>query len=830
MSALELKSLSPLIVLSLGILCALLSSAFFRRTRLSYLCTLLGLFLAFGTLFVAPNGQSTSLLRLDDFAKFFVGLSILASIAVATWAREGHEFHILLFLATMGAATLAMSVHFASFFLGLEVLTVSLYGMVGYSKDNERSTEAAVKYLILAGVSSAFLLFGIALLYGTTGTLAFSPWPASGSALIFGLGSALLLVGIGFKLAVVPFHMWIPDVYQGAPTPAAAFIASASKASVLAVLIRFATLTGLETAPAARLALTAIAIASMFVGNGLALFQNSLKRILAYSSISHFGYMLVAFIAGGRSGSSALLIYIVVYVISILAAFGVIAAFENAAEGPRDRLEDYRGLFAAHPYFATILIMALLSLAGIPLTAGFIGKFFVFTAGIDSALWALVLLIAANSAIGIFYYLRVVVVLVAPTVVAPGSERNTDQHVLRDRAIPGLLLFLLVAVGVYPSPLLRLAGEASLVLSATAADPQCKYIAAGETETTGAVRLKAAKWLTGLEVPWSLAFLPNGNALLTERPGRLRRITDGKLDPNPIYEVSTVQAGEGGLLGLAVDPRFSENRFIYIYRTLSSGAANQVERLKLSNDERSATLDQVIVSGIPAGMIHDGGRLRFGPDGKLFITTGETHQPSLSQNPSNLGGKILRINTDGSIPNDNPISDSRVYVEGIRNCEGFDWIRDGLLVVADHGPTGELGLTGNDEINIAGPGDNLGWPTIHGCQTRPGLITPILSWENAVPPGGLLYYRGSLLKDFAHSVLVATLGSNALYRLVFSVSTNDISLVRHEVYFKGQPPQGYGRLRDIVQGPDDAIYITTSNCDGRGVCPPDGDVVLRVAE
>ncbi len=344
----------------------------------------------------------------------------------------------------------------------------------------------------------------------------------------------------------------------------------------------------------------------------------------------------------------------------------------------------------------------------------------------------------------------------------------------------------------------------------------------------GSVPLHVEKAFTGLEVPWAITFLSNGDWLFTERPGRIRLIQGGAVVSAPVATISTGEPGEGGLLGMALDPAVDQNHFIYVFYTNPQNM-NQVQRFILSADHKTATPDKVLIDGIPAGPFHNGGRIKFGPDGRLYIGTGDSENPPLAQSPGSLNGKILRINSDGSIPADNPIAGSPVYAMGIRNLEAFDWVNPLMMIVADNGPTGELGLTGLDKVSFASAGDNLGWPTITGCSAQSGLVTPILSFnqQDPGPPGGGVIYQGSAIPEFDGNFLIGMMGigdgtAMQLHRVVFDAATR--SLVSHEVYLQGQ----YGRLREVVQGPDGALYVTTTNCDSRGTCPSDGDYILKI--
>ncbi|MDH4298628.1 MAG: NADH-quinone oxidoreductase subunit N, partial [Cyclobacteriaceae bacterium] len=370
------------------------------------------------------------------------------------------EYYILLILATLGAVVLVISKHFISLFLGLEILSVSLYAMITYLRKRERSDEAGIKYLILAAFSSAFLLFGMALVYASAGSMEFSgiakhlASSSSMSPVVFA-GLGLMTVGIGFKLGVVPFHMWTADVYEGAPAPVTAYIATVSKGGMMALLVRFFVVIDGYRYTALMMAFAVIAIASMFIGNFLALRQNNVKRILAYSSISHVGYILVAFLAGGTLGVQAVTFYLVAYFITTIGAFGILATLSDRDRDAEMR-EDYKGLFWARPWTAAIFTAMLLSLAGIPLTAGFIGKFYIVAAGVGNGQWLLVLMLAVNSAIGLYYYIKIIATMFEPY----EKERPSDQLYPSIYIVSGVtmavLTLLLVWIGTNPSGIMDL--------------------------------------------------------------------------------------------------------------------------------------------------------------------------------------------------------------------------------------------------------------------------------------------------------------------------------------------------------------------------------------
>ncbi|HXW68941.1 MAG TPA: NADH-quinone oxidoreductase subunit N, partial [Dissulfurispiraceae bacterium] len=344
MSLADLAALSPIIVIAASSVIVMLIIAFYRSSKLTVILTVAGLVISFVTLLAeAPllPRQVTPLMILDRYAFFFMGLIIAASFFVTVLSygylknRPGRheEYYVLLLIATLGSAVLAASSHFASFFLGLELLSVSLYSLIAYQRSWERGNEAGLKYLVLAAASSSFLLFGMALVYTQMGTMQFAliaeRAASSASSLVMLTGLSLLIVGISFKLALVPFHMWTPDVYEGAPAPIGSFIATVSKGAVFALLLRYFTSLSIHDFPSIFIVFATIAIASMFTGNLLALRQNNVKRILAYSSIAHLGYVLIAFLAGGAMGVLAVSYYLAAYFVTIMGAFGVVSVLSS---------------------------------------------------------------------------------------------------------------------------------------------------------------------------------------------------------------------------------------------------------------------------------------------------------------------------------------------------------------------------------------------------------------------------------------------------------------------------------------------------------------------
>src|SRR5512144_2954735 len=321
MSMTDLTSLAPYIIMAAASVMVMLMIAFYRNHRLTMFLTLAGFALSAASISFSASGsprEVTALLVIDRYALYYALLILAAGMAITALSyaylerHDGHheEFYLLVVLASLGCMVLAAASHFASFFLGVEILSVSLYALAGYLRHSNRSVEAGVKYLILAAVSSAFILFGMALIYAETGSLSFQLTASraaspAGYGLPLSAGLVLILVGLGFKLAVVPFHLWTPDVYEGAPAPVTAFIATASKGAVFALVLRYFVRIDIYASAALFLIISIIAIASMFAGNLLALLQTNVKRILAYSSISHLGYLLVTALASGPHAVSA---------------------------------------------------------------------------------------------------------------------------------------------------------------------------------------------------------------------------------------------------------------------------------------------------------------------------------------------------------------------------------------------------------------------------------------------------------------------------------------------------------------------------------------------
>jgi len=466
MNSQQLFALAPIITVAGTAIAVMLGIAVRRNFILSFSIAAIGIIaslIALGIVWRESPIQATLLLRMDAYALFYMALLLSAGLAVLGLcydyfkAREGEneELPLLLLTALLGGAVLACSSHFASFFIGLETLSISLFVLIGYPLNQARPLEAAIKYLILSGVSSAFLLMGMAFIYAQCGELYFNDigrYMASRQEIDVTILSAIILIvaGLGFKLSLIPFHLWTPDVYEGAPAPITAFVATVSKGAVFALLLRYFISTGSYAYPSLLNTLSCIAGLSILGGNLLALLQNNVKRLLAYSSIAHMGYLMVGFIAGGSIPSAwvveSVTFYLLAYFITTIGAFGVVSVL-STPDMEADDLSEYRGLFWRRPWLAAVFTLMLLSLAGIPLTAGFIGKFYIFTDAADGGLWGLLAAVIVGSGLGLYYYLRIVIVMSM-------SLKTTEIKPAYDWVSAVLLAVLTIALiwfGVYPN-------------------------------------------------------------------------------------------------------------------------------------------------------------------------------------------------------------------------------------------------------------------------------------------------------------------------------------------------------------------------------------------
>jgi aldose sugar dehydrogenase len=329
-----------------------------------------------------------------------------------------------------------------------------------------------------------------------------------------------------------------------------------------------------------------------------------------------------------------------------------------------------------------------------------------------------------------------------------------------------------------------------------------------------------------LEVPWAIAFAPDGRVFFTERAGRVRVIEQGKLRAEPLATIREVEpTGESGLMDLTLHPQFASNHYLYLayaYR----GTGQRVRVVRFRETESALVEPQVIIEDIPAARFHAGTRTRFGPDGKLYITTGDATERELAQQFNSLAGKTLRLNDDGSVPPDNPFTRQtnarpEIWSYGQRNAQGLAWQPGSdAQFQTEHGPSGFDGPGGGDEVNLVEAGKNYGWPVIHHTQTKEGMIAPLLEYTPAVAPASAWFYRGAAFPQFRGNLFFGALKGESLIRVVL----DGRRVVSQERLLQGQ----YGRLREVAEGPDGALYLSTSNRDGRGKPASNDDRILRL--
>ena len=471
MNATMFSALAPILMLSLTAVVLMIQASIKRDQSVAWVITAVGFLL---TLWSASYARDfiqpvTILLEVDHWSLFFTSLILMASLVTLvlskdTFSSEGErkeEYYLLLVLSVLGAVVLIQSSHMVSLLLGMELMGVALYAMIAFPERGQLPLEGAVKYLVLSACASAMLLYGFALIYAATGELSYAGIGARAALayaenpMLMMAGSAMVLAGIGFKLSVAPFHMWTPDVYEGAPTPVTGFLATVSKSAVFVALSRFYIDGALYQFSGLNTALVVLAIASMLVGNWLALRQKNIKRLLAYSSIAHFGYLLVVLIAltylEADLVRQSITFYLTAYIATTLAAFTIVSmvAGEDTA---KQNISAFAGLFWSRPLEASALTVAMLSLAGIPLTAGFMAKFFVITVGIQSGLWGLLAVLVIASAIAIYYYLRIIFAM-TQSAQSSGNSANWQEKLA---AI--VLMASILALGSWPQPFIAYAG------------------------------------------------------------------------------------------------------------------------------------------------------------------------------------------------------------------------------------------------------------------------------------------------------------------------------------------------------------------------------------
>ena len=346
------------------------------------------------------------------------------------------------------------------------------------------------------------------------------------------------------------------------------------------------------------------------------------------------------------------------------------------------------------------------------------------------------------------------------------------------------------------------------------------------TEKDG-VKFRVETVASGLQVPWAFAWLPNGDMLFTERPGRVRIIQKGALAKDPVFTVPDVEpTGESGLMDITLHPSFAQNNYVYLAYSYNKDG-KQVKVVRYIYKDGKFAEDKTIVDHVPGAQFHSGMRCRFGPDGKLYVTTGDSTDWNLAQQLGSLAGKVLRLNDDGTVPPDNPFVGKQgarpeIWTYGNRNPQGIAWQPGtSLTFETEHGPSGFEGKGfGGDEVNILEAGKNYGWPEIHHTQTRDGMVAPLLEYTPACAPGSGMFYNGDQFPALKGNFLFGCLGGTRIIRVVL----DGRKVVSQENLLSGV----YGRIREMEQGPDGYIYFSTSNRDGRGNAAADDDRIMRL--
>src|SRR6202046_4568078 len=469
-TALSLPTVLPEFILAGGILALVLLGAL-RGERSFWLVTQIAVALLGGVLIVLLANHGSKGVTFygaftdDAFSRFMKALALIGSLVTLVMSVEfmrkeklaGFEFPILLLLATLGMMMLISASDFIALYLGLELMSLALYVVAAYHRDNARASEAGLKYFVLGALSSGMLLYGASLVYGFTGTVSFAGIATevkTGSiGIVFGL--VFLLAGLCFKVSAVPFHMWTPDVYEGAPTPVTAFFASAPKVAALSVFTRVALTAFPGIVSQWQQIVVFVAIASMALGSFAAIGQTNIKRLLAYSSIGHMGFALVGLAAGTAEGAQGVLVYISIYVAMTLGSFAVILAMKRNGQHV-EKISDFSGLARTNPLLATIFAMLLFSLSGIPPLAGFFAKFYVFSAAIHAGLFTLAVVGVLASVVGAFYYLNIIKVMYFDEPLPALDPMRLELRTVL--AVAGLFnIFFFV----YPGPLVSVATAAA---------------------------------------------------------------------------------------------------------------------------------------------------------------------------------------------------------------------------------------------------------------------------------------------------------------------------------------------------------------------------------
>lgn len=475
--------LAPVMIVALTAIVVMLLIAIKRNHNLIATASVVGLNLSAAYVLIAMFGGAFApanvmgMFMLDPFTLLYQLVILIAALACCTLSHayiesyqdNREELYILMLCSVAGAMLMVASSHYASFFISLELMSIPVYGLLAYTHQRSQSLEAGIKYLVLSATASAMLLMGMAYIYAYTGSLSFydnvqALMQAIKQPMVI-LGLGLIVFAVAFKLSLAPFHKWTPDVYAGAPAPIATFLATVAKVATIGLFVRYLLASGAILVDSIVTIITIIAVLSILVGNFLAVRQVNLKRILGYSSIAHFGYLLIGLISMTYASLGNVSVYVITYVLTTIGAFGAVALmsspFNNVDEA--QSLADYRGLFWRRPVLTATLTVMMLSLAGIPLTAGFIGKFLVVMAAVTTQHWFLAAMIVVGSGIGLYYYLRVMVVMY---MTPPDTPRiDADKH--WGQKVGGIMVLAaalaVLVIGVYPDPIIKLALQAEIL-------------------------------------------------------------------------------------------------------------------------------------------------------------------------------------------------------------------------------------------------------------------------------------------------------------------------------------------------------------------------------
>ncbi len=479
----ELMPLAPVMIVALTAIVVMILVAIKRNHNLIATASVVGLNLAAAYILIAMFGGSfvpanvMGMFMVDPFSMLYQLVIIVAALACCTLSHayiesyqdNREELYILMLCSVAGAMLMVSSSHYASFFISLELMSIPIYGLLAYTHQRSQSLEAGIKYLVLSATASAMLLMGMAYIYAYTGSLSFydnvqALMQALQQPMVI-LGLGLIIFAVAFKLSLAPFHKWTPDVYAGAPAPIATFLATVAKVATIGLFVRYLLTSGAILVESIVTIITIIAVLSILVGNFLAVRQVNLKRILGYSSIAHFGYLLIGLVSMTFASLGSVSVYVITYVLTTIGAFGAVALmsspYNNVDEA--QSLADYRGLFWRRPVLTATLTVMMLSLAGIPLTAGFIGKFLIVMAAVTTHHWFLAAMIVVGSGIGLYYYLRVMVVMY---MTPPDTPRiDADKH--WGQKVGGLMVLAaalaVLVIGVYPDPVIKMALQAEIL-------------------------------------------------------------------------------------------------------------------------------------------------------------------------------------------------------------------------------------------------------------------------------------------------------------------------------------------------------------------------------